>query len=116
MFRSQELHLRVSKIGISAMELSGLNRTADSTFIQFKNLGFWAEAGSSGPLRTWNMRGTNRPWEQRPSLSVPLLGTGQQVEFSLQLGPEVAEVLLVKSVRQTQVEGKEERKEEAVSA
>lgn len=38
------------------------------------------------------------------------------MEFSLQLGPEVAEVLLVKSVSQAQVEGKEESKKEAVSA
>lgn len=38
------------------------------------------------------------------------------MEFSLQLGPEVAEILLVKSVSQAQVEGKEESKEEAVSA
>lgn len=34
----------------------------------------------------------------------------------MQLGPEVAEVLLVKSVSQAQVEGKEESKEEAISA
>lgn len=34
----------------------------------------------------------------------------------MQLGPEVAEVLLVKSVSQAQVEGKEESKEETVSA
>lgn len=38
------------------------------------------------------------------------------MEFSLQLGPEVAKVLLVKSMSQAQVEGKEESKEEAVSA
>lgn len=38
------------------------------------------------------------------------------MEFSLQLGSEVAEVLLVKSMSQTQVEGKEESEEEAVSA
>lgn len=38
------------------------------------------------------------------------------MEFSLQLGSEVAEVLLVKSMSQTQVEGKEESEEKTVSA
>lgn len=38
------------------------------------------------------------------------------MEFSLQLGPEVAEVLLVKSMSQAQVEGEEESKEKSVSA
>lgn len=37
------------------------------------------------------------------------------MELSLQLGPEVAEVLLVKSVSQAQVQSKEESQEEAVS-
>lgn len=50
------------------------------------------------------------------SLGLPLLRPGEQVEFSLQLGSEVAEVLLVKSMSQTQVEGKEESEEKTVSA
>lgn len=50
------------------------------------------------------------------SLCLPILGPRKQTEFSLQLGPEVAEVLLVKPMSQAQVEGKEESKEEAVSA
>lgn len=50
------------------------------------------------------------------SLCLPILGSGEKLEFSLQLRPKVAEILLVKPMSQAQVEGKEKGQEEAISA
>lgn len=50
------------------------------------------------------------------SLCLPILGSGEKLEFSLQLRPKVAEILLVKPMSQAQVEGKEKSQEEAISA